>query len=362
MIFPARRFASPVPVDPTAHPKRTAVLLCNLGTPAAATASALRPYLAQFLCDDRIVELPRLLWLPLLYGIILPLRPRTSAAKYATIWGMQGAAGSPLLHWTQQQSSGLAAAFAQAGDDRVLVDFAMRYGQPGIGQRLDALCARGADRILILPLYPQYSSTTVASVCDAVYDWARGQRRIPELRFIHRYHDHPGYIAALAASVREHWRAQGGAAQRLVMSFHGTPERVRLAGDPYYDECHTTARLLAAALGLETQQYLVTFQSRFGRAPWLQPYTQPTLQALPAQGIDSVDIICPGFVSDCVETLEEINDEVRHSFLAAGGRTFGFVNCLNARPDWLHALHSIATQHLQGWPLGHDHPGNSSGA
>lgn len=346
-ITPARRFV-PDPKLPTGQTDRTAVLLCNLGTPDAPTPSAVRRYLAEFLHDDRIVELPRTLWLPLLHGLILRLRPRASAAKYATIWNSHGTTGSPLLHWTARQAQLLQTQFAAAGDSQVLVDFGMRYGTPAIPARLNALKAQGAARILILPLYPQYSGTTVASVCDTVYAWAKTQRHIPELRFIHRYHDDPGYIQALAHSVQRHW-AQHGQAQQLILSFHGTPERLRQQGDPYHDECHTTARLLAAHLQLGPQQYIVTFQSRFGRAPWLQPYTQPTLAGLPATGIRSVDVLCPGFASDCVETLEEINDEVRTTFLQAGGESFHFIPCLNDNPDWITALHNLALQHLQGW-------------
>ena len=257
------RFA-PEPQLPSGQPERTGVLLCNLGTPDAATAPAVRRYLAQFLSDDRVVEIPKLLWWPILHGIILRLRPKASAAKYATVWNQGGATGSPLLYFTERQATLLRGWLGEAGAN-VLVAPAMRYGNPSIPAQLDALKAQGATRILILPLYPQYSGTTTASVCDAVYDWAKTQRHIPELRFVHRYHDHPGYIEALAQTVEQHWR-ENGRAQKLFLSFHGVPERTWQLGDPYRDECYATGRLLAARLGLDESQYVLTFQSRFGKA------------------------------------------------------------------------------------------------
>jgi ferrochelatase len=323
----------------------TAVLYCNLGTPDAPTAAALRPYLAQFLSDHRVIEIPKAVWWLILHGIILRVRPQKSAAKYASIWTEQG---SPLLVWTAAQASALGATLAARGR-HVTVRHAMRYGNPSIASQLDALKAGGATRILVLPAYPQYSGTSTASVFDAVYRWAAKVRRIPELRFVNNYHDHPGYIAALAARVRAHW-AEHGRAARLVMSFHGVPERTLHLGDPYHCECHKTARLLAQALGLDKEQYVLTFQSRFGKAKWLEPYTEPTLVALAQAGTDSVDVLCPGFTGDCLETLEEINMEARHAFLQAGGKTFSYIACLNDSPAWLEALGDIAQQHLGGWP------------
>ncbi len=324
---------------------RTAVLLVNLGTPDAATAAALRRYLAQFLWDPRVVEIPRPLWWLILHGIILRLRPARSAAKYAAIWTTEG---SPLLHWTRRQAAGLEAALAANGHE-VLVRIAMRYGTPAVAAELDALKQAGAARVLVLPLYPQYAAATTASTIDAVAQWAQRTRHVPELRFVNHYHDDPGYIAALAASVRDHW-ARHGRGEKLVMSFHGVPARSLALGDPYHCECQKTARLLAEALGLARDDYLVTFQSRLGRARWLEPYTEPTVRRLAAQGIRHLDAICPGFAADNLETLEEITLEARDAFAQDGGRQFNVVPCLNDRPDWIAALAELTGRHLQGWP------------
>ena len=326
---------------------RTAVLLVNLGTPDAPTPAALRRYLAEFLWDPRVVEIPRPLWWLILNGVILRTRPARSAAKYASIWTPQG---SPLLHWSQRQAALLQDALQRRGHS-VLVRHAMRYGAPSLGSVLDGLQAEGATRVLVLPLYPQYAAATTASTFDAVSAWARRSRRMPELRFVNRYHDHPGYIAALASSVREHW-AQHGRGQKLVRSFHGVPARSLTLGDPYHCECHKTARLLAEALGIAKDTYIVTFQSRLGRAKWLEPYTEPTVQALAQQGIQRIDAICPGFAADNLETLEEIAMEAKEAFLHAGGQRFDFIGCLNDRPDWIDSLADLSLQHLQGWPLG----------
>ncbi len=323
----------------------TAVLYCNLGTPEAPTAAAVRPYLAQFLSDPRVIEIPKALWWLILHGVILRVRPKKSAAKYAGIWTPEG---SPLKVWTARQATLLRGYLGERGH-RVEVRYAMRYGQPSVASRLDALKAEGATRILVLPAYPQYSGTSTASVFDAVYHWAARTRRIPELRFVNNYHDHPGYIAALAASVRRHWAANGRA-DKLVMSFHGVPERTLHLGDPYHCECHKTARLLAEALGLAKGQYVVTFQSRFGRAKWLEPYTEPTLVAMAKAGVKNVDVMCPGFTSDCLETLEEIAQEAKEAFMHAGGQGFHYIACLNDSPEWLAALSDIAQTHLAGWP------------
>ncbi len=341
-------FASPYRQEPAhAHgqPQRTAVLLCNLGTPDAPDAPSVRRYLAQFLSDPRVVEIPRLVWLPILHGVILQVRPAKSAQKYKGIWLPEG---SPLLVWTQRQAEQLGTALAARGHD-VTVRCAMRYGNPGIASQLDALKAEGVSRILVLPAYPQYSGTTTASVCDAVYDWAARTRTIPELRFVQRYHDDAGYIAALAARIRAGWD-EHGQPEQLVMSFHGVPERTLHLGDPYHCECHKTARLLAQALGLGADRYRVTFQSRFGKAKWLEPYTEPTLVALAQSGTRRVDVVCPGFTADCLETLEEINMEARDAFLQAGGKEFRYIPCLNDSPAWVDALCSIAADHLAGWP------------
>ena len=322
----------------------TAVLLCNLGTPDAPTPSALRRYLAEFLGDHRVVEIPRLLWLLILHGIILRVRPAKSAAKYASIWTPEG---SPLKVWTQKQAQALHD-HMQASGHAVTVRYAMRYGNPSIAHQMDELKAQGVTRVLVLPAYPQYSGTTTASVFDAFYTWAARVRLVPELRFINHYHDHPAYIQALAATVRGHWAAQGSGGM-LVMSFHGVPERTLHLGDPYHCECHKTARLLATELGLNKDQYRLTFQSRFGKAKWLEPYTEPTLVALAQSGVQRVDLICPGFTSDCLETLEEISMEAREAFMHAGGQSFHYIPCLNDQEVWVKGLSDIALQHLAGW-------------
>lgn len=324
---------------------RVGVLLINLGTPDAPTSPALRRYLGQFLWDPRVVEIPRFLWWLILHGIILRLRPAKSAAKYALIWRQEG---SPLLYWSQRIAVRLLGHLGERGLP-VAVQLGMRYGKPSVAAALDALKAQGCTRILVLPLYPQYAAATTASAVDAVAQWLSTQRLVPELRFVNRYGDDAGYIDALAASVRKHW-AESGRGDRLLMSFHGVPARSLTLGDPYHCECLKTARLLAQRLGLQAEDYLVTFQSRFGRAQWLQPYTEPTLKRLAEQGLKRVDVVCPGFVADCLETLEEVAQEVRASFLAAGGQTFHYIPCLNDNEAWIKALGDLAVHHLQGWP------------
>lgn len=324
---------------------KVGVLLVNLGTPEAPTTPALRRYLAQFLSDPRVVEIPRALWWLILHAVILRVRPRSSAAKYRKIWLREG---SPLAVWTARQANMLRSYVGERGA-LVEVRWAMRYGQPAIAAELDALCAAGCTRILVLPAYPQYSAATTASVLDDVGAWMRGTRRLPELRFVNHYHDDPGYIEALAAQVRKHWQREGRG-RKLVMSFHGMPARTLALGDPYHCECLKTGRLLAEALGLSDAQYKVTFQSRFGKARWLEPYTEPTLRELAGRGLKSVDLICPGFSADCIETLEEIDMEAREAFLHSGGQRFSYIPCLNDRPSHVRALAAIAEQHLQGWP------------
>lgn len=337
------RFATEPQPRPTAD--RTAVVLVNLGTPDAPTAPALRRYLAEFLADPRVVEIPRLLWWPILHGVILRVRPAKSARKYASIWMPEG---SPLLVWSEKQAKLLQGYLGERGH-AVPVRHAMRYGKPSVASVLDALKAEGATRILLLPLYPQYSGTTTASAWDAVGAWAARVRSLPELRFVNRYHDDPAYIEALAQRVLAHWQTHGRG-EKLVLSFHGVPERTRALGDPYYDECLASAKRLGERLSLRDEQLVVTFQSRFGKAAWLQPYTEPTLVALAKQGVASLDVMCPGFTADCLETLEEIDQEVRAAFLAAGGREFRYIPCLNDSHPWIDALAQIALRHLQGWP------------
>jgi len=324
---------------------KTAVVLVNLGTPDEATTPAVRRYLKEFLSDPRVVEIPRAIWWMILHLIILPFRSSKSAAKYAQIWTREG---SPLKVHTQKQAMLLRGALGQRGH-KVQVVMAMRYGSPSLPEVLAQLKADQCDRIAILPAYPQYSGTTTGSINDAVFSHYSQVRNIPELRLVRNYHDHPGYIIALRESVLRHWE-QHGRGDKLVMSFHGVPKRTLMLGDPYHCECYKTARLLATELGLREGQYLVTFQSRFGKAEWLQPYTAPTLEKLARDGLKSVDLICPGFTSDCLETLEEISIEARHDFLAAGGKQFNYIACLNESMPWVDGLADIAEQHLAGWP------------
>ncbi len=335
------------PEPPHSHgkPARTGILLVNLGTPAAPTAAALRPYLKQFLSDPRVVEIPRAVWWPILNGIILNTRPKKSAEKYASIWTDEG---SPLKVHTEKQATLLAGYLGHQGVRDVAVAWAMRYGAPSVPQALEELKADGCTRILVVPLYPQYAASTTASVMDEVARCLLAWRNIPEIRYVRSFHDHPGYIAALAASVREHWMKHGEG-DMLLMSFHGLPRRSLDLGDPYHCECHVTARLLADALELPAERWQLTFQSRFGRAEWLKPYTQPTLEALARKDVGRVDVICPGFVADCVETLEEIALECRTAFMGAGGKAFHFIPCLNERHDWIDALADIARTHLGHW-------------
>jgi protoporphyrin/coproporphyrin ferrochelatase len=333
-------------------PARTAVLLVNLGTPDEPSASALRRYLREFLSDRRVVEIPRLVWWPILHGIILNTRPAKSALKYQSIWTPEG---SPLAVWTRKQTALLQGYLGERGckPPALLVRHAMRYGNPSVASVLDELHAANATRILVLPLYPQYAAATTASVNDAVMAWAMRQRRQPELRFVQRYHDEPLYIDALAQRVRTHWM-NNGRGDKLVFSFHGLPERSLTLGDPYHCECHKTARLLAERLGLAKDDWLVTFQSRFGKAKWLEPYTEPTLVELARNGLTRVDVFCPGFTADCLETLEEIAQEARAAFLAAGGRGFEYIPALNDQHEWIVALAAVAQRHLQGWPAAAD--------
>lgn len=340
------------PLLPHDTPARTAVLLVNLGSPAQPTSGAVRRYLAEFLGDPRVVEIPRLAWWPILHGIILRTRPRRSAAKYASIWTPEG---SPLAVGTARLAALLKGSLGER-QHPVLVRHAMRYGPPSVATELDALKAEGATRILVLPLYPQYSAATTASVWDAVSQWASSTRNLPELRLIRHYPDLTPYIRALASDIRAHWSREGRP-EVLVMSFHGMPRRTLDLGDPYHCECHKTARLLALELGLRDSEWRLTFQSRFGKAKWLEPYTEPVLKALAGQGIRRVDVICPGFAVDCLETLEEIAQEACDAFLAAGGQEFRYIPCLNDSPGHVRALAELCIQHLQGWPV----PGPQAG-
>jgi ferrochelatase len=318
-----------------------AVLLINLGTPDAPTPHAVRRYLRQFLSDPRVVEIPRALWLPLLYGVVLNTRPRQSARKYASIWT---ADGSPLRVHTEKQARLL----GQRLGPRVRVEFAMRYGEPSIPGTLERLRSEGTERVLLFPLYPQYAASTTASALDHAAEFLRETRNVPEIRLVKAFHDHPAYVGAVAGLIGEQWRESGRPA-KLLMSFHGLPQYTVARGDPYSEQCRETARLVAARLGLAQGEWQATFQSRFGRTEWLQPYTAATLEDLGRRGIDRVDVVCPGFVADCLETLEEMGIEGRKIFLGAGGRQFHLLPCLNERADWIDALAAIARQHLSGW-------------
>lgn len=324
---------------------QTALLLVNLGSPDQPTPAATRRYLAEFLSDPRVVEIPKAVWWLVLHGIILNTRPAKSAAKYATVWTPEG---SPLVTGTQRLANRLQQALDALGHN-VVVKMAMRYGNPSIASRLDELRAEGATRVLVWPLYPQYAAATTASVWDGVAAWAGQARQLPEFRFVNRYGDDPSLVRALADSVQRHWAAHGRA-EKLVMSFHGLPERSLHLGDPYHCECHKAARLLAEALGLPKDAWQVTFQSRFGKAQWLRPYTEPTLKEMAAAGVKSVDVICPGFAVDCLETLEEIAQEASEAFIEAGGQSLRYIHCLNDDPLAVQAMTDIALQHLQGWP------------
>lgn len=338
----------PEPAYQHGTPTETAVLLINLGTPETPTAPAVRRYLREFLSDPRVVEIPRLLWWLVLNGIILNVRPRRSAEKYAAIWM---ADGSPLKVHVERQAKLLGGFLGQAGH-RLVVDYAMRYGEPSIKKRLSELKSMGCTRILLLPLYPQYSASTTATVFDTACRWFLETRNQPEMRYVRDFSSHPGYIAALANSVREHWVRHGppGDSYRLIISFHGLPRYTLDKGDPYHCECLKTARLLAESLELRQERYQICFQSRFGRTEWLQPYTTAMLRTLGQSGVQRVDVICPGFTADCLETLEEIAIEGKSTFVVAGGKDYRYIPCLNERDDWIHALADIAAQHLQGWP------------
>ena len=292
-----------------------------------------------------MVEIPRPAWWLILNGIVLKTRPAKSAAKYATVWTEDG---SPLKVHTENQAKLLAERLAATGHRELVVAHAMRYGEPSIPSVLDDLRAQGCDRILLLPMYPQYAASTTASVSDEAARSMLSWRNLPEMRFVRSFCDHPGYIEALAASVREHWAAHGES-ERLVASFHGVPRFTLDKGDPYHCECRKTARLLGEALALPADRMVVTFQSRFGKAEWLQPYTQPTIEQMARDGVRKVDVICPGFVADCLETLEEIGVECRDAFLASGGSEFALIPCLNERADWIAALESLAVAHLGNW-------------
>jgi ferrochelatase len=343
MIFSSAHSPSP----PCTHgtPEKTGILLVNLGTPDAPTPQAVRAYLKEFLSDPRVVEMPRALWWLILNGIILNTRPKKSAAKYASIWLKEG---SPLRVYTDKQATLLQGYLSQRTKASFVVDYAMRYGNPGIPQALRKLREQNCQRILLVPMYPQYAASTTATVCDIVFDELKRMRNMPALRTVRNFHDHPGYIKALANNINDYWMKHGRP-EKLLMSFHGLPEYTLKKGDPYHCECHKTSRLLAQELGLKPEQYAVSFQSRFGRHEWLKPYTAATLKELGQQQTKRLDVICPGFVADCLETLEEIAQEGKEEFQHAGGGEYHYIPCLNDRNDWMHALTDLVLDNLHGW-------------
>ncbi len=327
----------------------TGILITNLGTPDAANKKALKRYLKQFLSDPRLVEstFPRWLWLLILNAIILNIRPAKSAQAYKKVWGKFGE-GSPLLDISKQQLTGIQKLVKKEFNGPVEVALGMRYGNPSIPDALKELKNKGVRRLLVLPLYPQYSATTTASTFDEVTNELQKWRWIPEMRFVNNYYKDEAYINALATSIKNHWK-KFGQPQKLLVSFHGIPKRYLLNGDPYFCECHGTARLVALALDLTDEEYMVTFQSIFGREEWLKPYTSEVLKSLPQHDIKDIQIICPGFSADCLETLEEIEEENKEYFTKAGGEKFSYIPALNANSEHLEALSNIILQHSQGW-------------
>ena len=321
------------------------VLISNLGTPEAPTKQALRPYLKQFLSDPRVVEVPKLIWWCILNLIILNFRPKRSAEAYATVWTKEG---SPLLTHTKNQAKALQAKFDAEAPDTYVVDYAMRYGEPSVATAMQNLLEQGARKVIVLPLYPQYCASTTGSTFDALAEDFTQRRWLPDLRFVSHYHDHPQYIECVAQSIRAHWDKHGRA-DKVVFSYHGIPKRYLLNGDPYHCECHKTTRLVATALGLKEGEYMTTFQSRFGREEWLKPYTDETLKALPKQGVKSLQVVCPGFSSDCLETIEEIGEENREYFMEAGGERYEYIPCLNSDAAHIDMLHQLLRENLGGW-------------
>lgn len=342
---PEPRHEDYVRSEPFAHtPPKVGVLLINLGTPDAPEPAAIRRYLAQFLSDPRVVELPPVLWQPILRTVVLGRRPHKLAPRYRSIWLPEGA---PLLVYSEQQASGLQQALEAQGLV-VQVALGMRYGSPSLQHGLDELRAGGCERILVLPLYPQYAASTTASAVDEVNRLLGQLRRQPELRFVNSFCAHEGYIQPLAKHIRSYWQ-QHGQPERLLLSFHGIPKQSVLDGDPYHKECMHTRYALEQALADTGVPIYHSFQSRFGAAEWLQPYTEPLLKEWARQGVKNIHVACPGFIVDCLETLEEIDREYREVFLQAGGEHFGYIDCLNAQPDWIQGLAQLVMQHLQGW-------------
>jgi protoporphyrin/coproporphyrin ferrochelatase len=327
------------------QPAQAGVLLVNLGTPEAPTAAALRPYLAEFLGDPRVIEYPRWLWWLILHGVILRIRPARSAHAYARVWTAEG---SPLRVGSEKLAAALRAKLKHHHPGPIQVALAMRYGSPSVRTTIEQMQREGVRRLLVLPLYPQYSATSTGSVIDAVADTFKQLRWPPELRIVNDYHDDDGHLEALALSI-ERWWATHGRGEKLLLSFHGIPQRYVDAGDPYFYQCHVTARELGARLGLKDNELVVSFQSRVGREPWLQPYTDATVQRLASEGVKRLDVACPGFAVDCLETLEEIAMQNRDIFLAAGGENLRYIPALNDSAEQVASLTALILRHTQGW-------------
>lgn len=326
------------------------VLITNLGTPDAPTPKALKRYLKEFLWDPRVVEVPRPIWWAILNLVILNIRPKRSAHAYSTVWTEEG---SPLMVHTKNQTEALKQRCEKAYGDDVVVEFAMRYGNPSISSALDRMLNAGVRKLVVLPLYPQYCASTSGSTFDAVANDFKQRRWMPELRFVSNYCDNEGYIEALAKKVENHW-ASNGRADKLILSYHGIPKRYLINGDPYHCECHKTSRLIAEKLGLGKDEYMTTFQSRFGREEWLTPYTDETLKSLPEKGVNSVQVMCPGFSSDCLETIEEIGIENRDYFLEAGGERYEYIESLNSDRAHIDTLFSLIQTNLSDWTVSDD--------
>lgn len=326
---------------------KTAVLLVNLGSPAAPTRKALRKYLQQFLHDYRVIDLSRWKWCPILYGIVLNTRPQKSAKAYEEIWWEEGA---PLIVITERQTDKLRAMLHAEGYGDLIIDYAMRYGEPSIASRLQAFAQAGVRRVLVIPMYPQYADATTASVFDGVAFALRKQRSIPEVRFVRDWHNHPLYIKALADSARAHF-ATHGQADMLLFSFHGEPLRYVQEGDDYLRHCQETVRLLAQELALEEGRYRLVFQSRFGKEEWLQPYADEEIARLGREGVAHVSVMCPGFSADCLETLEEMAMGNRELFLENGGGRYDYISALNDDPAHIALLAALVRQHTAGWTL-----------
>jgi protoporphyrin/coproporphyrin ferrochelatase len=324
---------------------KVGILLANLGTPDAPTAKALRPYLKQFLMDRRVVEIPRFIWWWILNGVILLIRPKKSAEKYAQVWSKEG---SPLLVHAKKQAMLLRGYLGQTVKSPFVVEVGMSYGNPSMKSAIEKLKAQHCDKILVFPLYPQYAASSTAASLDAVWRTLLRMRNVPAIRSIKHYHDHPAYIAALAKNINDYWMIHGKP-EKLIISFHGVPKFHLMKGDPYHCECYKTARLVAEALGLNKDKYEVAFQSRFGKQEWLKPYLASTLEKLGKTKVKRLDVVCPGFSSDCLETLEEIAMEGKVIFQSNGGGDYHYIPALNESDAWIHAMADIAMENLGGW-------------